>query len=101
MPIRESAAGVKLSETCYNVPVAYRRGSRWIVTSQSARRRRSMSRTLVVLTFIALIVVGVALGVGEACRSMAAERSVTSALTTHVLDVSVALAQVRLSIVSI
>jgi hypothetical protein len=63
-----------------------------------------MSRTLVVLTFIALIVVGVALGVGEACRSMAAERSVTSALTTHVLDVSTAerfaSAQVRLSIVS-
>jgi hypothetical protein len=47
-----------------------------------------MSRRLVVLTLIALIVVGVALGAGEACRSMAAERSVTSALTTHVLDVS-------------
>jgi hypothetical protein len=63
-----------------------------------------MSRTLVVLTFIALIVVGVALGAGEACRSMAAERSVTRALTTHVLDVSTAerfaSAQVRLSIVS-
>ena len=60
-----------------------------------------MSRTLAVLTFIALIVVGVALGAGE---SMAAERSVTSALTTHVLDVSTAerfaSAQVRLSIVS-
>jgi hypothetical protein len=44
------------------------------------------------------------LGAGEACRSMAAERSVTSALTTHVLDVSTAerfaSAQVRLSIVS-
>jgi len=47
-----------------------------------------MSRKLVVLTHIALIVVGVALGPGEACRSMAVERSVTSALTTRVLDVS-------------
>ena len=64
-----------------------------------------MSRRLVVLTLIALIVFSVALGAREACRSMAAERSVTSALTTHVLDVSTAerfaLAQVRLSIVSI
>lgn len=47
-----------------------------------------MSRRLVVLTLIALIVVGVALGAGEACRSTAAERSVTSALTTHVLGAS-------------
>jgi 5-hydroxyisourate hydrolase len=47
-----------------------------------------MSRRLVVLTLIAFIVVGVALGAGVARSSKAAEGSVASALTTHVLDTS-------------
>ena len=47
-----------------------------------------MSRRLVVPTLITLIVVGVALGAGAPHRSRAAEGSVTSALTTHVLDTS-------------
>ncbi len=47
-----------------------------------------MSRPSIVLTLVAVIVVGVCLGAGKDRRANAQQGSVTSALSTHVLDAS-------------